>query len=85
VLKNSVNWGVTLQLYAFIVIAEVGKPAAQFYGYIWDGNYQRIVILMKYLRGVYVLKETLQQMALSRDKIQARDIKYQRLKWRFNI
>ena len=54
------------------------KPAAQFYGYIWDGNYQ-YSDFDEVSEGVYVLKENVTTNGMSRDKIQPGDIKYRDL------
>lgn len=76
-LKNSVNWGVNFNSTP-LYYAEVGKPAAQFYGYIWDGNYQ-YSDFDEVSEGVYVLKEDVTTNGMSRDKIQPGDIKYRDL------
>lgn len=76
-LKTSVHWGIHFNNTP-LYYAEVGKPAAQFYGYIWDGNYQ-YSDFDEVGEGVYVLKEDVTTNGMSRDKIQPGDIKYRDL------
>ncbi|MCA4806959.1 TonB-dependent receptor [Myroides odoratimimus] len=58
-------------------IAQVGGPAAMFYGLIWDGNYQFEDFDKK--NGQYILKADRPTNGDSREKIQPGDIKYKDL------
>lgn len=76
-LLSDVAWGVnfnTTPLY----IAKIGQPAAQFYGYKWEGNYQ-YADFDEVSEGVYVLKDNVATNGMARDKIQPGDIKYKDL------
>src|SRR5690606_5859346 len=59
-------------------IAEVGAPAAMFYGYIWDGVYQ-YSDFDEISSGVYRLKLEVPDNGDSRTTIQPGDIKYKDL------
>lgn len=76
-LKTSVGWGVNFNSTP-LYYAEVGKPAAQFYGYIWDGNYQYSDFNQDE-NGNYILKDEVTTNGMSREKIQPGDIKYRDL------
>ncbi len=76
-LLSSVGWGVNFNSTP-LYIAEIGQPAAQFYGYKWDGNYQ-YDDFNEVSEGVYVLKDEITTNGMSRDKIQPGDIKYRDL------
>lgn len=67
------DWNYTSPLY----IAQVNRPAAMFYGYIWDGNYQYSDF--NYLNGKYVLKGNVPSNGLARSTIQPGTIKYKDL------
>jgi TonB-linked SusC/RagA family outer membrane protein len=73
-LLTAVNLGVnyrTLPLY----IARVGSPIAQFYGYVWEGNFQyRDFDITS--TGTYVLKPTIASNGSDRNAVQPGDIKY---------
>src|SRR5690606_6498679 len=56
-------------------IAMVNYPAALYYGYIWDGNYQ-YSDFDEVSPGNFVLKPTVTTNGSSADKIQPGDIKY---------
>ena len=56
-------------------IGKVGQPAALFYGYIWDGNYQ-FADFDQPSPGVYRLKPTVATNGNSSGTIQPGDIKY---------
>ncbi|MFD1628429.1 TonB-dependent receptor [Pseudopedobacter beijingensis] len=56
-------------------IAKVGYPAALYYGYIWDGNYQYTDFNEIY-PGVYKLKPTVTTNGNNADAIQPGDVKY---------
>lgn len=58
-------------------IAQVGGPAAMFYGLIWDGNYQFEDFDKQ--NGQYILKSDRPTNGDSREKIQPGDIKYRDL------
>lgn len=58
-----------------LYIAEVGKPAAMFYGLIWDGVYQ-YNDFDEASPGVYVLKNNVPTNGDTRNVIQPGDIKY---------
>lgn len=59
-------------------IAQVGGPAALFYGLIWDGNYQ-YEDFDQLSNGTYLLKSNIATNGDSRDLIQPGDIKYKDL------
>src|SRR5690606_19706533 len=61
-----------------IYIAEVGKPAAMFYGLIWDGVYQ-YSDFNEVAPGVYVLKPEVPTNGDTRESIKPGDIKYKDL------
>ncbi|MDR2283390.1 MAG: SusC/RagA family TonB-linked outer membrane protein, partial [Sphingobacterium sp.] len=56
-------------------IAMVNRPAALYYGYIWDGNYQ-YSDFDEVSPGKYVLKNSMSTNGNTADKIQPGDIKY---------
>lgn len=58
-----------------LYIARVGRPAALFYGYIHEGNYQ-YEDFNEITPGVYQLKETVASNGNNRTAIQPGDIKY---------
>lgn len=64
----------TIPLY----IAEVGHSIAQFYGYIWDGNYQ-LSDFMDNGGGNYTLKPNVPTNGAARANIRPGDIKYRDL------
>lgn len=57
---------------------EVGKPAGNFYGFIWDGNYQLDDFDVSQA-GVYTLKTNVPANGSSRANIKPGDIKYKDL------
>ena len=73
-LLSNVGWGVDYN-YTPLYIAQLGKPAAQFYGYKWDGNYQ-YADFNELSNGVYALKDDVTTNGMARDKIKPGDIKY---------
>lgn len=58
-------------------IAQVGGPAAMFYGLVWDGNYQYEDF--DQIGDSYILKNTVASNGDERSKIQPGDIKYKDL------
>ena len=74
---TSISWDVnygTIPLF----IAKVGQPIAQFYGYIWDGNYQ-YNDFEKLSNGTFLLKDNVPTNGNTRNVIQPGDIKYKDL------
>ncbi len=61
-----------------LYIGRIGQPAALFYGYIWDGNYQ-YEDFNEYTPGVYSLKSTVTTNGSPRSSIKPGDIKYKDL------
>jgi TonB-linked SusC/RagA family outer membrane protein len=75
-LRTSVNWDNFYQ--APLYIARVGQPAALFYGYVWDGNYQ-YSDFDEVAPGRYVLKGNVATSESTRpavSTVQPGDIKY---------
>lgn len=60
---------------SFLYIAQLGGPAAAFYGYVWDGNYQ-YEDFDQLSDGSYLLKQAIATNGNSRSAIQPGDIKY---------
>ncbi|MFT4202837.1 MAG: TonB-dependent receptor [Chitinophagaceae bacterium] len=58
-----------------LYIAQLGGPAAAFYGYVWDGNYQYSDFDLQ-SDGSYVLKSSVPTNGNSRSVIQPGDIKF---------
>ena len=58
-----------------LYIAEVGSPISQYYGYIWDGNYQ-YSDFNETSPGVYALKDGIASYRTNRALTQPGDIKY---------
>lgn len=56
-------------------IAKIGQPIAQFYGYVWEGNYQ-YSDFDKLPNGTYVLKANVPNNGNPRANIKPGDIKY---------
>ncbi|MGC4235208.1 MAG: SusC/RagA family TonB-linked outer membrane protein, partial [Niabella sp.] len=73
-LFSSVSWTSNYNN-SFLYLAQVGAPAAQFYGYLWDGNYQYEDFDIA-PGGGYVLKSTVPANGTARANIRPGDIKY---------
>ncbi|MGX5820899.1 SusC/RagA family TonB-linked outer membrane protein [Chitinophaga lutea] len=58
-----------------LYIAQVGKPIAQFWGYVWDGNYQ-FSDFDETSPGVYLLKKDIPTYQTNRANTRPGDIKY---------
>jgi len=58
-----------------LYVAEIGSPAAMFYGYVWEGNYQ-FADFNNPSPGIYVLKDDIPDNGAARANIQPGDIKY---------
>jgi TonB-linked SusC/RagA family outer membrane protein len=71
--KTTATWN-TLTANVPLYIAEVGKPIAMFYGYIWEGNYQ-LSDFNETSPGVYTLKSGVPSYNSS-NPIQPGNIKY---------
>lgn len=75
-LRTAVGWDNWYNSPLFI--GRIGQPAALFYGYIWDGNYQ-YSDFNEYTPGVYTLKSTTTTNGSPRSSIKPGDIKYKDL------
>ncbi len=58
-----------------LYVSEIGQPAGQMYGFIWEGNYQ-FADFDEPSPGEYVLKESVPTNGAVRNTIQPGDIKY---------
>jgi TonB-linked outer membrane protein, SusC/RagA family len=74
--KTTASWN-TLTSSVPLYIAEVGKPIAMFYGYIWEGNYQ-LSDFYETSPGVYALKSGIPYYNMA-SAIQPGNIKYKDL------
>lgn len=63
---------------SFLYVAEIGQPAAQFFGYIWDGVYQ-VEDFNVTPSGQYILKSNLSTNGSARANIKPGDIRYRDL------
>jgi len=61
-----------------LYVSEIGKPAGQMIGFIWEGNYQ-FEHFHNPAEGVYILKEDVPTNGAVRNTIQPGDIKYRDL------
>lgn len=61
-----------------LYISEIGKPAGQMIGFIWDGNYQ-LEHFYNPSPGIYILKDEVPTNGAVRNTIQPGDIKYKDL------
>lgn len=58
-----------------VAVTKLNNPIGQFYGYIWDGNYQ-VEDFDKLPHGTYLLKDNVPTNGNTRSAIQPGDIKY---------
>ncbi|WP_198674138.1 SusC/RagA family TonB-linked outer membrane protein [Chitinophaga alhagiae] len=63
---------------SFLYVAEIGRPAAQFFGYIWDGVYQ-LEDFDQTPSGQYILKPDRSTNGSARANIKPGDIRYRDL------
>jgi len=74
---NTVTWETSYNS-SPLYITKVGEPVGQFYGYVWDGNYQYSDFDQP-SPGVYTLKNTVTTNGNPRANIKPGDIKYKDL------